>query len=385
MPDTGSDSAASYKDARDRFIDAAARCGASLRQYSHPSATDPAGEPLFVDVAMLGDVEASTALLMLSGTHGLEGPAGSAIQRTWMQHIAGAALPTGIKVVLVHALNPWGFAHGSRTTENNVDLNRNFLDFGQELPVNPDYGKLHDTICPATMDESTRVRIRASLEAFESQYGYRRLNDALGAGQYTFPTGMSFGGAGPEWSNRVLHEILATALAGTIRLGVIDWHTGRGSFGLPFFLCFSKVGSEAFDRAASWWGHDALTEKDHIGEAYEGLEPPPRHGLLFKGIERAMAPAEVVGAVVEIGTYEPRRVVAAEMIDRWLKFETDPDDPAFDRHRREVAEAFFPQSPTWRGLMLQNAMPVIDAALAGLAEWERSGGEATESRPASGG
>ena len=37
-------------------------------------------------------------------------------------------------VVLVHGLNPYGFAHFTRTTENNVDLNRNFIDRSEGPP-----------------------------------------------------------------------------------------------------------------------------------------------------------------------------------------------------------------------------------------------------------
>ena len=37
-------------------------------------------------------------------------------------------MPEDVAIVLVHALNPFGFAWRRRWNENNVDLNRNFLD-----------------------------------------------------------------------------------------------------------------------------------------------------------------------------------------------------------------------------------------------------------------
>jgi hypothetical protein len=38
-----------------------------------------------------------------------------------------------VNVVALHALNPWGFSHLSRTDEANIDLNRNFDDYGAPL------------------------------------------------------------------------------------------------------------------------------------------------------------------------------------------------------------------------------------------------------------
>ncbi len=374
LPEKQPEFAADYVAARARFRAAAAKRGARLQCFSHPSCCDRYGGPLTIDVASLGDSQTSTALLMLSGTHGVEGPPGSAIQTAWLEQNDGNALPPGLKVVVLHALNPWGFAYCSRTTENNVDLNRNFIDFDMPLPVNAGYAAVHDIVCPGGKDSVTVASVHAALQAFEAQHGYQALSDALGAGQYQYPTGLSYGGAAPEWSNTVLHEVLRTELAGVERLGVIDWHTGRGDFGKPFYLCFSGVDSEMFNVAANWWGRDNLTAKDSIGEAYEGVEPPQRHGLLFRGIERAMGAASVAGAVIEIGTYEPERVMAAEIVDRWLKFAADPSDPRLQRYRESVLEAFVPASESWRAQLSDTAMPVIEAAVAGLAEWHQDEG-----------
>ena len=39
-----------------------------------------------------------------------------------------------------------GFAHALWFTEENVDLNRNFVDFSQPLPQNPRYAEVHALI-----------------------------------------------------------------------------------------------------------------------------------------------------------------------------------------------------------------------------------------------
>ena len=65
-------------------------------------------------------------VLHLSGTHGIEGYAGSAIQLAHLfMRQQKESHPT---LVLVHAVNPHGMAHFRRTNEHNVDLNRNGLN-----------------------------------------------------------------------------------------------------------------------------------------------------------------------------------------------------------------------------------------------------------------
>lgn len=357
-----------YRDARGKFIEAAQRCRATLTEHVLPGILGPEGESLITDVATLGPHDAESALLILSGTHGLEGPAGSAIQTALLDRLDATDLPDGVRLVLVHAVNPWGFAWQSRTTEDNVDLNRNFLDFAAPLPANPGYRELHEIICRSDMSEGTQAEILSALDEYQSRHGYRALSDALGRGQYEFPTGLSYGGSEPAWSNRTLRAVLDAELSAAHRVAVIDWHTGRGDYGEAFYLCFSPVGSPAFQRAADWWGHERLTAKDEIGEAYEGEAPPARTGLLMEGMDAAL-PGQLAGAVIEIGTYEPRRVVRAEIIDRWLKFEAVREDPLAIRLRREMVEAFFPAAPEWRQAVLDNGIEAADKALAGIVRW----------------
>ena len=68
--------------------------------------------------------------------------------------------------LFVHGLNPYGWAHGSRTNENNVDLNRNYLDHAQGHAENPVYAELHelltvsDVSCGATTVSTTTCATR---------------------------------------------------------------------------------------------------------------------------------------------------------------------------------------------------------------------------------
>ena len=51
-----------------------------------------------------------------------------------------------LSIVLLHASNPYGFAWGRRVNEDNVDLNRNFVDFDAPLPENPGYNEIRHGI-----------------------------------------------------------------------------------------------------------------------------------------------------------------------------------------------------------------------------------------------
>ena len=53
---------------------------------------------------------------------------------------------------MIHGINPYGFAWLRRVTNENIDLNRNWIDFNQPLPQNPTYDELHASICPSEME-----------------------------------------------------------------------------------------------------------------------------------------------------------------------------------------------------------------------------------------
>jgi len=118
--------AESYAEARGRFLAAASDAGARIHTYRRDDLKGSDGETLACDVAVLGADHAERAAIAITGTHGIEGFAGSAVLHRWLTSGRGAAA-ADVKVVLVHAINPWAFSHQTRTTENNVDLNRNFI------------------------------------------------------------------------------------------------------------------------------------------------------------------------------------------------------------------------------------------------------------------
>ena len=70
---------ATYREARQRFLDAAHRAGATADSHVHPL-KGAEGEEIGTDTALLGAADADKLFIVSSGTHGPEGFSGSACQ-----------------------------------------------------------------------------------------------------------------------------------------------------------------------------------------------------------------------------------------------------------------------------------------------------------------
>lgn len=138
-----------HDECRARFHRAAADAGLDVDR--HPiSARGPLGQELTIDVVSAGAPAPRHALVVLSGVHGVEGFISSAMQCELLSRLPPDGLPADVGVVVVHAVNPWGMAHGRRQNESNVDLNRNWGRDGGPPTHNDDYDEIHAIACPDT-------------------------------------------------------------------------------------------------------------------------------------------------------------------------------------------------------------------------------------------
>ncbi|MDB5367498.1 MAG: hypothetical protein JWM77_3425, partial [Rhodospirillales bacterium] len=304
---------AHYAAARAAFRDAAGAAGARLEAHAHPHATGPAGEDLTIDIAFLGDERAPAALLSISGTHGLEAFSGSAVQAAFLRNLSP---PDGCRIMMVHGLNPYGMAWNSRTNENNVDLSRNFIRFGGALPENEHYGRVHEFFALDQWGDDAKQRLEDGFNALLRAVGPANALTGVTGGQYSHPDGLNYGGREPAWSRRVFEAACTRLLGDVRRVAYLDFHSGFGAFGEPFFVCMHPEGSAERARAERWWGPINRTE-----DAFELDATPSWQGLLWNGLTGWIVPeATVTGAVVEFGTYSKFEMGEAVMIDRWLRF-----------------------------------------------------------------
>lgn len=365
-----------YVAARARFLRAARGAGAEVTPLVHPLRAPDGGE-LAIDLAWLGPKDAPRILLVTSGMHGFEGPAGSAVQSVWLE--AGPpALPGDCAVVFAHALNPWGFAWVSRLTENNVDLNRNFLDWTHPPPVNPFYARVRDTIRVPDMSLETLVRLGQEQARLAAELGPAAAQVAVDFGQFEDPQGITFGGSGPEFGHRALHDHLVPRLAHARQLGVIDWHTGVGAFGEIAVLPIDGDDSPVADRLVDWWGEDLVRnwrksplEAEIARDPRLSELPSLKTGQMNQAFGRWLPDTAVTGAVVEFGTEREGALpdlIFVVLYERWLRFVHGGDRmaPEHQPFRDTARKCFVPQDPDWRALVVREGPRLITQALAGL-------------------
>lgn len=103
--------AADYATSRATLLAEAEAHGATFETHAHPL-RGPVGGDLATDVARFGAPvgQARTVVVVASGTHGVEGHGGWGLQRLLVDSGRLDALPDGVAVVLVHAVNPYGMA-----------------------------------------------------------------------------------------------------------------------------------------------------------------------------------------------------------------------------------------------------------------------------------
>jgi hypothetical protein len=347
--------AGDYQDARAAFLDAASTGGATLRTHPHPAA-GPDGGALATDVAVLGSGDAPHRLLVMSGTHGVEGFAGSLCQTAWLRD--GVATPEGLDVVLVHAINPYGFAWLRRVNEDNVDLNRNCIDFRRGVPENAGYDELAGSLVPEHWDDDTQARTAEVLLAYAAQHGFDALQAAVSAGQYRHPQGIFFGGRAPVWSQRTLRTIVTSHLADAERVAVLDLHTGLGPFGHGELIASHPDASGRARLDACFDDYTIPSEGTSVSADVQGD--------VLDGIEGWLPAVAVAGVAIEWGTVDIVEVSSALRADAWLHGHADPRGPSAPAIKAQLRAAFAPDDPRWVDLVLERFVAVRDRALAGL-------------------
>jgi hypothetical protein len=350
---------ADYRQARRSFIAACQAAGVDAIARVHPTAKGPDGKPLFLDSAALGPRDARKAVLLISGTHGVEGYFGSGVQTGLLRE--GVSPPADTRLVLVHALNPYGFAWNRRVNEDNVDLNRNFVDHAH-APDNQGYALLSDAAAFEDAAPEAVARANTRLAAYEAEHGAAALQAAFSLGQYRFPKGLFFGGTAPSWSHKMLRAILAEDLARVEKLVAIDLHTGLGAAGAGEMIVEDLPGSAAYARAEGMWG--AQVASAGAGESLSAAVT----GTLDRALAAWLPKAELTFAVLEVGTVPLNEMLDALRWDNWLyNFAT-----ASDRQRlaakitRASRNAFYIDRADWKAQVFGHARTAVKAALASL-------------------
>ncbi len=348
---------APYATTRADLLGPAEAAGAEIASHPHPL-VGPDGGPLATDTARFGAPigEADTVVLVSSGLHGVEGHAGSGLQRLLLDGGRLGTLPDGVAVVLVHAVNPYGFAWSRRVDHQNIDVNRNFVDY-DDLPANPRYGDIDAILNPRELDLDDASFLE-DLLAFWQEVGDDIAFRTISGGQYSHPHGVQFGGTGPSWSRTTLEQVWATHLVGAAHAISLDIHTGLGPFGRLTVFQTADEHEHAAALGAAWFP-SWLYRSDRTGSVDHGLLGPGFDEWAGAGAGRP----EVATFVLEFGTLDPTEGVTVFRADNWLHHHGDPDGEVGERIRRQMRDFFFAEDPTWRTDVADQGLAALDAVL----------------------
>jgi hypothetical protein len=349
-----------YFAARDRFRRAADRLGWEME--SHPiEARGFAGEELTVDVAVAGDEPESGTLIVSSGLHGVEGFFGSAVQCALLEQWPVARpVPRGLRLVLLHALNPSGFCRVRRGDEDNVDPNRNFLT-GDEAyrGSHPVYHELEAWLNPR---RSPSIWDPPSFRAAWAALRMRlpALKAALAGGQYDYPRGLFYGGAAPSSVRRLLEAELGRWVGHSARVLHLDLHTGLGRWGTYRLLAEVPLGEVRAARLGRCFGPGLIEGSNSPGVAY------PTRGSLGKWCAARFTAVDYTYLCAEFGTYAPLRVLAGLRAENQAHHWGRPRALSTRLAKGRLTELFCPASPGWRRVALARALALIRTALGAL-------------------
>ena len=351
-----------YAEARELFLAAAENAGARLWQFAHPL-KGPNGEALGTDIVILGPRDARNIVVAGSATHGIEGFCGSGCQTGFLRENWAARLNSDTALVLVHANNPHGFAHQRRVNEDNIDLNRNFIDFQAGRPDSHDYAQLHPSLVPETWEGPAREKADAAIEAFKQREGLNKFQQVTSRGQYDFPDGLFYGGSGASWSRRTIESFAREHLSGAARIALVDFHTGLGPRGYGEIIGRGGPGDGQYERTCAWYG-------DEVKSAAVGNSASVRlNGTIDFGYHRACPKTEITAITLEFGTRPLEEVHEAIRADNWLYAKGGAENSSyFELIKEQMRTAFYGEDSQWKADIWARGQEVVAQALAGVNE-----------------
>ena len=342
-----------YGEAREKFLSASAIAKAEHREYVY-EVSGPSGERLTTDVVWLGDQDSRNVLVLKAGTHGIELYCGSACIIDILLH---SRLPRGWALCCIHAVNPWGTAWGRRENEDNIDLNRNYVNFDANLPRNDLYRKIHTDLLLRDLSEVALAASNEAIAMATDLHGARAILTARSAGQYEFPDGLHYGGSRPAASRRVVEEVIRQyALSERAHVVVWDYHTGAGPFGYCEPIYLGEPSGERYELAKRLFDSWLTTQRT------DKAVTPPQTGLGSELWERLCGPTTYLLGL-EFGTYPMTPSGGILRQDNFLHRhpgKLDWSSPQTRQVKKALRLEYDPQSAIWRELVLTQSRLVFD-------------------------
>lgn len=336
--------------------------GSEVGQYKIPSKKDPDLTTDYIFIPGKG----KKLFVLTSGMHGPEGYTGHAHQILFMDQLLANKETLPYSILIVHALNPFGYKYFTRTNENNVDLNRNFITSHEDFKlVNKEYEKLKPLLeppIPASGYFLARV-------GFYSQIGWVNLRrgrkTVLGSlrGQYQNPRGIFYGGQEVQPETKSAQSLIKRFAANANEIYLADLHTGFGEKGHLHFFGSDEIADPQ--------------DKERQAKLFEGYSIDSGHDKNFYSttgdfndwVRTAFPKKRVIAMTYEFGTLDSQ-TLRGSLRSLWIMvLENQGRHQGYfsqDDEKKSLLEyelLFNPQNLDWRRSVLTQGSEALTTTL----------------------
>lgn len=291
---------------------------------------------------------------MISGTHGIEGFTGSAIQR-WL--LDQKLDNTKTAILMIHGFNVYGFKNSRRVNENNIDLNRNFILSQSQLKAeDSSYAELDSFLNPKSPPEInfySRYSFIFKSVFNIAKYSLESLRSSILKGQYSFPNGVFYGGEQNQTQSILMSDLIETFMKPYKKIFLVDLHTGYGERAKLHLLAgkAADANSLILQKVFNAGEIDFSDKKKFYAVQGEML-------TYFINKIKLTVDAEIASVIFEYGTLNSQTTLGSiESLRRVVLENQNFHFPAAPDTSRDIKmlyrEMFYPSDENWRRRVLQ--------------------------------
>ena len=309
-------------------------------------------------------------IVLTTGVHGIEGYIGAVMLDVFFNEIYFQLDMSCTGVLVVANVNPYGMKYMRRYNENNVDLNRNFIEDWEsfDLSSNKEYPKVSTFLQPEGKIGNAfwhEVGFYLSLGKEVIASGADTISDALLTGQYEYAEGVYYGGTQDEQSTIYLKNVFSDCLDSEYENIIhVDIHSGYGPrYNMVIFNSVQDPTTKA--EATEMFGYDYIiaTDSEEFYETFGDTTDYFYRLARSKGTDK-----ELYSTCFEFGT------IGDGFIDSILSLKYTVDEnrqnkyPSDNKIASEVVEQnylelFYPTETEWRKKTIEDFRNAIYGVL----------------------
>jgi hypothetical protein len=245
-----------------------------------------------------------------------------------------------------------------RVNEDNIDLNRNYVDFGEPQDPNEYYLEVKDLVLPEHFGEESE----AAMQDWIKENGVDNYQKAVMNGQRVDPQGVFYGGTRASWSNETMRKILPEVLSRQKNVALMDIHTGLGPYGHGDLIHAYAKDSAGYTELQKWFGDEVIAIS--AGDYGEVAAVPG--GPIVSSLDTILPDHNSFALVNEYGTVDFDRVIKAIRADNWLHIRGDLASEQGQAIKQEMRDCFYCVKDEWRQMIWDRAIWSFERMARGL-------------------